>query len=72
MKAKRSTFTFGIDGETRTALERIAAGKEWSVGHLVNRVLTEYVSGTKPARTRKAVVKKTSEPAAAEDSTAPL
>jgi predicted transcriptional regulator len=58
MKGKRSTFTFQIDTEVRAALDQIAAGKEWTTGHLVNSVLTDYVSREgKPAKSRRAAEK---------------
>jgi hypothetical protein len=52
---KTETLTFRIKPETRTALNRIAADKEWSTGHLVNSILTEYVAREgKPGKTRRA------------------
>jgi hypothetical protein len=50
---KAETFTFRIQPETRAALEQIAADKEWSVGHVVNSALTEYVARVKPAKAHK-------------------
>jgi predicted HicB family RNase H-like nuclease len=51
---KAETFTFRIKPETRAALEQIAASKEWSAGHLVNSILTEYVASiSKPVKAKR-------------------
>ncbi len=53
---KAGTFTFRIKPEIRKALESIAASKEWSAGHLVNSILTEYVASQgKSAKAKKSV-----------------
>jgi len=55
MKDKQRTFTFQISPEVRATLDSIAASKEWTTGHLVNSILTEYVASLgKPARVKKA------------------
>ena len=61
MKTKRDkgkTFTFQLEPTVRAVLDRIAAAKEWTTGHLVSSILTEYVASQgKPAKTRKAAKK---------------
>lgn len=67
VKDKQRTFTFQISSEVRAVLDRIAAAKEWTTGHLVGSILTEYVASIgKPARVKKA------KPAPVEDTTAPF
>jgi hypothetical protein len=55
MKAKQGTFTFQIKPEVRAVLDSIAAGKEWTTGHLVSSILTDYVASQgKPAKPKRA------------------
>jgi hypothetical protein len=54
MKDKQRTFTFQISPDVRAVLNRIAADKEWTTGHLVGSILTAYVASvSKPAKTKR-------------------
>jgi predicted transcriptional regulator len=40
----RKTFTLQMRGDTRSALDAIAASKEWTTGHLIQHILDDYIA----------------------------